>query len=480
MIYVFFFLIFLSSCVSIPKKQAERALLATPSLNRTFEEGLTQGVIVEALPPCQWWRIFENPSLSYLIEKALWNNPTLQEAMAKVERARNEAIIKRSALFPTVELDAEVSRQYLPKYGFFRSIAPTIPPRVTDYSLGFDFTYEFDFWGKWRNLYRAALSHEHAMEAERVQAELLISTAIASVYFKLQADARQLDLLLQQKKIAESLVQYRKERFIHAIDNANEVLAAENTLHTIQQQVVWNQQMIEIDKHLLLNLVGEGPEQEEYIAQMGEDVIIRAPIPEYIALDLLAYRPDLMAQIWRVEAAAFEVGAAKADFYPNINLTTLVGCETVIFEKILTPGSFSLTLLPALHLPIFTAGRIKANLEAKRSVLMEAIMAYNQLLLDAARDVADSMSNLRAADQNLALQNKIVQNRQETQSLIQQRYTHALNDALTNLDANLEVLLQKRLEIDAQYKYNLATIQLMRALGGGYQAQNIPMTPEGA
>lgn len=472
-------LLLLGGCVSIPQERTARTLSVSPCLDRTIDAGLAQDVVVEALIPCRWWEIFANPSLSSLIETALSNNPGLQEAMAKVENARNEARVKRAALFPMIGLDAKANCQHFAKYGLFRAFAPTFPSNFTEYTIDLDFTYEFDFWGKRRNIYRSALGEAQAREAEKAQADLLISTAVAAAYFKLQANMRQVDVLLHQQTLLTELVELRKRRELHALDDVNQVLAAENFLYMVQQQLVIGKQNIEIDKHLLLNLLGEGPDEEVGTAQISMDEAVRVPIPEFLACDLLAYRPDLMAQIWRVEAAVHEVGAAKADFYPNVNLNALGGVDSVFFEKLFTKGSLSYSIAPALHLPIFTAGRIKANLEAKRNILVEEIMRYNRLLLTAAQEVADRMSDLRAADQNLSWQSAIVQNRQESSQVTERRLIHGLGDMLAYLEANLDVSQQEWLEASSQYQYYLAAIQLMRALGGGYQSPRTPITPQG-
>ena len=208
-----------------------------------------------------------------------------------------------------------------------------------------------------RTSHIAAWGESRAREAEKAQADLVISTSVATVYFRLQADMWRLNLLKQQEGIYDELVHLRKRRFAHAIDNANQVLGAENALHMLQQQIAKSNQNIELDKHLLATLVGEGPETDLQICQISLDAAIVIPIPESIACDLLAYRPDLMAQIWRVEAAVHDVGAAKADFYPNIDVKALVGFDSVFFENLFTRGSFASSVAPALHLLPHLYGR---------------------------------------------------------------------------------------------------------------------------
>jgi NodT family efflux transporter outer membrane factor (OMF) lipoprotein len=470
---------FLTGCVSLPIEETECSLLTSPPLVNTVRDGIDRQILTSDLPTCRWWDIFEDETLSYLIDKALLKNPTLQEAMARVDQAKNEAVVARSALFPTVGFYAELNNQHLPKHGFFRAYAPTIPPNVTEYSLGLDFSYEFDFWGKRKNLYRAALGEMHARAAEMAQADLMISTALAGAYFNYQIDRWQDSLVQRQEEVLASLYALRLRRKMHALDNANDVLAVEKVLSAVQQQKVLAEQLVVLDRHLILSLMGEGPEDELNLDQIPFESEIRIPVPPFLECDLLAYRPDLMAQIWRVEAAAHAVGAAKADFYPNINLSALGGVDSVFIEKLFTEGALISSVLPALHLPIFTAGRIKANLREQQAVLEEEIMAYNHLLLEAAKEVADGVVQLKASEQNLHLQEQIVFNRQESEHLASSLFQHALYNSLDVLDARLDLLQQEWLQAEAQRQHYLAAVRLMRALGGGYQASCEPLTPKG-
>lgn len=174
-----------------------------------------------------------------------------------------------------------------------------------------------------------------------------------------------------------------------------------------------------------------------------------------------------------------EVGAAKADFYPNINLSALGGVDSIFFDKLFSEGSLASSIMPALHLPIFTAGRIKAHLEEKRAALEEEIMMYNHLVLQAAQEVADTVVKMKASVQHLSLQSEIVRNREQSLALASESFRHAIKNSLDVLDARLELLQQEWLQVDAQRKHYLAAVKLMRAIGGGYQADCAPLDPMG-
>jgi outer membrane protein TolC len=175
-----------------------------------------------------------------------------------------------------------------------------------------------------------------------------------------------------------------------------------------------------------------------------------------------------MAMIWQVEAAAHRVGAAKADFYPSIDLIAFAGLDTIFFRKLFRWESRSAYIIPGLHLPIFTAGRIRANVRARQAEFEELIYSYNELVLRAAQEVADQIVVLKAADLELQDQIALVENQSQTLCLTSLKVDHALSNCLDYLRAK-ELLLQEQLALNQKsYARTAASIALIRALGGGY------------
>ena len=141
---------------------------------------------------------------------------------------------------------------------------------------------------------------------------------------------------------------------------------------------------------MIKSLTGQGPDAEEVFAKPSVVLEQAFPLPDHVALNLLSRRPDLMAQIWRVESAAHQIGVAKTYFYPNFNLSSLGGFETLAFGTMFSWNSKMGSLLPAFTLPIFNAGRLRANVNSKEDQYETEVYAYNELLLSAAREVAVS------------------------------------------------------------------------------------------
>jgi outer membrane protein TolC len=178
-----------------------------------------------------------------------------------------------------------------------------------------------------------------------------------------------------------------------------------------------------------------------------------------------------MAQIWRVEALAHEVGAARANFFPSINLANILGLSSTIYHLLFNGSSFENLFSPSLSLPVYTAGDIQATLDAKRAEFQSAVFAYNDLVLKSASEVVDTLVFARTVFANKDAQELIVKQASERLFLSELRLKHGLDNAMNTLEQK-EELLQKELEdLDLAYGRYAAAIALIKAVGGGYLGQ---------
>lgn len=479
---LFFLLIigfaFNQSCIRPPYDEASSQMLSPDSIHQTIETAFSDTLFERGhFPPQNWWEMFRDAQLAELIVTALEENPTLKKMQTRIQRAQEEANIKKSTFFPTIGFSASVDPEYYSSNGFFRAYAPSIPGGVTEYEVGLNFSYEFDFWGKNRNLFRAALGIARAETAEFAQSKLIITTLVASTYFKLQSALARLNLLERQKKILTQLLDLENERLSNALNNQIALLPAKQRLFLLNQNLSETQQNISIEKDFLKALIGKGPDWNQKIEQRQMEYIRSFFLPSTVATDLLARRPDLMASIWRVQSAAELVGAAQADFYPSINLMAFAGIDTVFINKFFKWASRTGYVNPALTLPIFTGGKLTANLNAHRAEFHEAIQTYNELLLVALREVADQIAVLKAKFERLKNEDWIVETKKENQHLVSLRHQYALDNVIQVLNAEDELITEQLKQVQLQYETHQATIQLIKALGGGYHYQKEEQDP---
>lgn len=469
-------ILLLSGCVSIPIKEQQDIITPTP-LTQTEELAKQSSVFSKGnWPEKQWWEIFDSSELNACMEKAIRENPTIQNAKSRIETAKQMALKVRSKLFPLLFFDADANWQYISNNGLYKALNANLPNTGDLVDLSLSFNYEFDFWGKNRNLFRAALGEEKAQEAEYEQMKLVITSAVAQSYYALKTNRL-------RKRIYERLyATYANVFHLQEILEKNALLS-KLPLYVSAEELEESKKLVEgistevkADEQMLNALMGQNPDDELYLESLLTPPPKELLIPENISADLVARRPDLMAAIWRAKAIAFQAGAAVADFYPNINLKGFAGLESFHFSNLFDWASRTAGLIPSIHLPIFTAGEIRANLDQKRSEYDEAVFSYNSLLLDSMRQISYAVSLADTLYQQKDSQNKILKLAKARNKLTDLRVASGLDSFLEAYNVKIEVL-QKELE-DATLTYNqyLSVIQLVKALGGGYLEEYNPIT----
>jgi len=450
-LYIFFLLI-IYGCVSIPKYELARL--------SSCGESIVTNISYD------WWKEFKDPLLDKLIESGLEKSPTLKLAEERLKAVYQIALQSRSSLYPEVDIEVIDTWYHLSKNGFFRALAPSIPAVVNDFTMGLSFSYEFDFWNKNRSLFNAALSRTTALVAERAQAELILTTSIAYSYLELQFLLLERHILSQQQTNRQRIYNMINRRKIEALDTKIETNRGEIFLLEITTLLLKVEQEIERHIHQLKALTGLG-EEVELAIPLSELKGISLGLFDNISLNLIARRPDLMAQKALVEAHAKEIDAAKTDFYPNINLNALIGLESITWSKLFRASSYSATITPAFNLPIFTAGRLQAQLREKVADFNAAVQGYNGLILTAAQELADCLTDIALIEQEIVIEALSLDNFQSTLYLTRERFQHALADRIAVLQAE-DAFLKSQLSLAVlKYSRQFQFVLLIRALGGG-------------
>jgi NodT family efflux transporter outer membrane factor (OMF) lipoprotein len=456
----------------------ELARLSSPvPLNNAKEEALAREFFeLGGWPTERWWEMFEDPQLNGIMQLALKESPTLYKALARVDEAEAEARKEKAALFPRLDFEYLEQWNYFSKNGFDRSFfstppgAPPIPATDNQIDLTLNFNYEIDFFGKNQKKFKAALDKARAERAEAKQAILILTTLIAQTYIELQTKLIQRGVLQDRLDERNNLFALTVLRSEHALDSAIPMLEREQKVYEVEQSLLQMDKEIVLDRHMLSVLVGVSPDQNLAPAPMTALFEKPFPIPTDLAVDLLSRRPDLSAQIWRVESAAAEIGVAKAEFYPRVNLMAFAGLESLSFNKLLHISSKQGSLVPAVYLPLFTGGELTANLKSKVAAFNEETYRYNELVLTAAREVADQICKLTAAFDVLSCQINTLEAKEEQVELQYARYRHGINDFLAVLEQEDEMQLQRLHLFGYERDYLLAVLLLVKALGGGYRS----------
>jgi NodT family efflux transporter outer membrane factor (OMF) lipoprotein len=470
LIWTVFLCLFLSSCqFSMTRKEKVKDQIPAPTLNTSINKSLATPYFQTGNWPKElWWKMFDSKELDGFMHQALLNNPSLEEAKKRIEMARQEAIVVRSVLFPLAELAGNATDLYSSHNGLYRALNSDFPINADLFGLLVNFSYDFDIWGKNRNLFYASIGKVMAQRAETAQVELLITTALADTYFLLKTN-------LIKKRLYEELLQVRKEIFQlenkmkkNFLYSALEPYYADENVLEAQKLVDAIDDDIDMTKHLLNVLMGKSPDCPLFVNELVDPLIQSIALPPDLSIGLLARRPDLRAQIWRAESSAYLVGASIADYYPDLSITAFLGYQSGHLNNLFSAKSFTYSITPAFNLPIFTAGAITANVCAKKAEYDAIIFAYNQLLLNSAKEVADLLCHARTVF-------KQKQEQQEIVILAKKRFDLTLLKRVSGLDSKFqtysltEEVINKELEdVSLLYKQYFVTIMLIRALGGGF------------
>jgi NodT family efflux transporter outer membrane factor (OMF) lipoprotein len=420
-----------------------------------------------AWPATDWWKAYDDAQLDALMDEALSTSPTLAIAAARTRKALALSAIDRAALYPQVDLGASVERQHFSENGLFPP--PLGGSTQTISQLQLTLNWELDFWGKNRSAYEAAVGAANAAKVDAYAARLALSTNIAQAYVQLQRAYLQLDVAQKTLKEREQIYTLTRDRNSAGIDSRLEVKQAESALPATREQIAQLNERVALTRNQIAALMGKGPDRGIAIERPTATALSTVAIPSNVPAELLGRRPDLTAQRWRVEAASKDIVSAKAEFYPNVNLAAFIGYSTLGGHALLATASHAFGVGPAVTLPIFDAGRLRGNLAAKDADYDIAVEQYNQTLADAMRDVVDQLASLRSLDEQKREQVSALGTAQEAYDLALLRYREGLGTYLQVLSAEQPLLAQEGLDADLRARQLELSINLVRALGGGFE-----------
>ena len=428
-------------------------------------------------PQADWWSAWGDTQLNGLIDKALASAPSMQTVQARLVQAQAAVDAAGAARAPQVNGSLDMSDQRFTKNG---AVPPPLAGTIRwNNSATISASWELDLFGRQRAALASAIGQLRASQADAQAARVLLASNIASGYVNLARliDARDVSrAALSQRQQTVSLVD---QRIRAGLDTNVELRQAEGFIAQTQVDIEAAEEGIARARHALAELTGQGPNALDGLTPKIADVKA-LPVPQGLPADLLGRRADLVAQRWRVEAATKDVAVARAQFYPNINLAAFIGLSSIGLDNFLKAGSETYGIGPALRLPIFDGGRLRANLSARNAEVDAAVDGYNAALLRALREVADELSTLQSLERQQRAQADALKSAESAYDLATQRYRSGLGNYLVVLTAETNVLAQRRAVTDLKARHLNAEAALARALGGGYLGEAPASLAQGA
>jgi NodT family efflux transporter outer membrane factor (OMF) lipoprotein len=420
----------------------------------------------DAWPVDTWWKAFGDPQLDKLIDEALADAPTLTVAEARLHAAQAAVVQANGVRKPSTAINEQTTRErlsandlYPPPYG---------GSYFTDSRLALDFSYDLDFWGRNRKALEAAQANAQAADADRAAARLALTVAIARAYIQLDLQYALHDVALSNLQQESTLLDLTRERATAGLETTARVGQQEAVTALTRAGVTYTQASIDLAKTGLADLVGAGPDRGIDLTRPHLRIAGELVLPSKLPADLLARRPDIAAQRWRVEAAAHGVASAEAAFYPNINLVAYAGLQALGVSNLFQGASTIVGVGPAVHLPIFNRDELRGALQTQRAQFEESVGQYDQSLIDAAQDVANVVTNWSALEQEAVEEQQAAVAAQNAYDVTVQRYRAGLDNYITVLSSQNELLLTEALGAEITARRLSLSTDLVRALGGGY------------
>lgn len=443
------------------EKPAQPSDFATQSLQVRQDGG--------TWPAMDWINQFGDPQLAALIDEAMASSPTLQQAQARINAANATAEGRGAVLLPSVNAQASFIRNrfsetslYPPPYGGGWYNSQTAMLKVG---------YELDLWGKNHAALAQAVSQQKAAQANAQQARLALASAIASSYNQLAGLYALQDVLQRTVAQRSTLQNITANRVQNGLDTQVERNQSIGSSADARAQLVDLQGQIVVTRQQLGALLGKGPDRGLQIAVPRMQQLATPPLPADLPLDLLGRRPDIVAARWQVEAAGSGIKQAKARFYPDINLSASIGIETLASGNPFLAANRAITFGPAISLPIFDAGALRANLKGQVAAYDLAVANYNQALNDAYADVANQIAAIHAIDAQLPIRREALEASRRGFELAQDRYRLGLVSQLTTVAAESTLLSQQQIMLNLETSRRNQQIGLFKALGGGFDAR---------
>jgi multidrug efflux system outer membrane protein len=448
--FLAFLLLGLTGCLVGPK--FKRPVTAPPDTYYTD----TNPPVSNSVADLAWWELFKDPVLQGLIKEALKNNYDVALAAARVEEASAQYGIARSFFYPQIGYGADISGQRAP-----------IVPNHTYYSYNFNLAWEIDLWGRIRRLSEQQRALFFATEEARRGVFLTLVSNVAQAYFELRALDAQLIIARNAGQSFQETYDLFNNKLQGGAASALETSRAEGAAANFLAQVPDIERQIVAKENQIALLLGKNPAPMPR-GQLLADQYDLDVVPMGLPSTLLERRPDLRQAEQQFAAANAAVGVAKANFFPVISLTSLVGGVSPQLSGLVSSGT-QWSVAGGLAGPLFTGGRLKSQYKVALAQRDESEIAYRQSVTQAFGEVSTALSAHTMLSESLREEARSVNAYTESVRLANLRYNNGLSSYFEVLDAKLQLFPAQQQEVQFDLGRKVALVNLYLALGGGWK-----------
>lgn len=437
-------------------------------------EGWTRARPSDEAPRPDWWRSFEDPQLDRLMGEMLAANLTIVQAEARNRQAQALVRSAGAGFFPTVGASASASRSGSGSGGSDASGGGA----GNQYSLSGNVSWEVDLWGRVRRTVEASEAGAQASASDLAATRLSMQSTLAQTYFQLRAFDAERDLYRQTVAAYERSLQMTQNRYAAGVAAQADVASARTQLENARTQMLALERQRAQLEHALAVLLGRPPSQFGLGAGTLAGVI--PEVPAGLPSQLLERRPDIAAAERRTAQANARIGVAQAAWFPDLTLGAQGGFRGSQWAEWLSAPFRFWSLGPALALTIFDGGARRGQLDEARAAYDEQVAAYRLTVLSALQEVEDYLVQLRVLAQEQETQGRALAAARESLQLTQNQYDAGLIDYLSVVQVEATALNAERSALSLRLSRLLASVQLMTALGGGWQVTELDTAADAA
>ncbi|HKU05693.1 MAG TPA: efflux transporter outer membrane subunit [Bradyrhizobium sp.] len=421
---------------------------------------------LDAPPTLDWWRGFRSRELTTLMEEAQTVNLDIAAATARFIQADAQARIAGAPLLPNVS--ATGSETYSRTSGASSSGLTNGGREVVNYQASLSASYELDFWGKNRD---AAQSAEETAIANRFDRDVVALTTLISVanaYFQVLASQDRLRVAQRNIASAERILAAIRQRFEAGTGTDLDVAQQESVLANQRALVPPLRQTLEQNVNALATLVSRPPESIK-VAGGSLNAIATPRVTPGLPSEILTQRPDIRRQEAQLASATANIGNARAQFFPSIQLTGQGGYQSSALSSLFQPHAAFFSLVGSAMQPIFDGGRILGNFELAKAKQDELLQTYRKTVVQAFNDVDTALTNIRETNNKLRLQRDVVASSRRAFQLSEQQLKAGTADIVAVLNVQTTLFQAEDALVQAQLARVLAIVSLYQALGGGWE-----------
>jgi len=461
-----------------PKPHVPAQWSATATANGT--EGAAH-VTAERAQTVAWWSTFNDATLTALVQQSAGQNLDVRQAMLRIDEAQAQAAVVAGGLWPNLSANASWSRQQLstntPNGAIFGLNFPGLPPTLVNpynqYQLGLSGSWTLDIFGTQRRSLEAANAQAQAALEGAHAAVLSLVSDVAATYIDLRGAQLRRSILQRSLATQRDLLQLTRDRRNAGLTSDLDVQNATAEVGTTQAEVPLADREITVDINQLSELMARPPEALRTELERQQPV---PPVPPVVPIglpsDLARRRPDIRQAEANLHAATAEIGVAVSNYFPQLTLTAEGGFQSEGLSQLVETASRFASLGPAIELPIFEGGRLRATVRLQRVRAKEAAVAYAQTVLVALHQVEDALAAYGTDQARRASLETAVTASRNARLLARERYQSGVASFIDVLDAERVEEENEVSLADAQTSVSADLVQLYRALGGGWQTSD--------